>query len=202
MGLLVLGHSGNILAANRMARLAIDKGGAIRERDGIVTLRPAGDNNRLQELIHSARDGNGSPTAIPIPRRRGKPFLLLFVPLRDGLMRESADGPLALLIMNGVPRKAKCVLLSEFFRFTWAESNLASLLMQGKTVQDLAKALDISESTTRNHLKHMYTKTGTSKQIELLHMLLTSPASLLVSLAREKPGEPAVLQRAHAATSR
>lgn len=200
MGLLLIGRSGRILAANRAGRQTLDRGVAIRESDGVVTLSASVHDRKLQNLLRCARAGHPSQAALRVPRRSDKPLLILFVPVREEVARQPEDGPLALLIMNGPPHKPDPALLTDFFGFTPAESRVAALLMQGKTVVDVAIALDITENTTRNHLKHMYSKTMTRKQGQLVHTLLSGPTGLLVSWESEETPEPPLLHRA--ATSR
>jgi len=203
MGVLVIGRSGNLLAANRVGRHTLNHGGSISESGGVVTLTSATYNRKLQHLLCRARAGLGSQAALRVPRRSGKPLLILFVPIREEAARVPEDGPLALLIMNGPPDRPDPALLSDLFGFTAAESKVAPLFTQGKSVVDVARALEISENTTRNHLKHMYKKTTTRKQCELVHALLTSPAGLVVSRGSEEttPARPRP-QRARAATAR
>jgi DNA-binding CsgD family transcriptional regulator len=203
VGLLLVGRSGNVLAANRMGRQTLDHGGAISECGGVVTLNPATHNHRLQNLLQCAGTGDCSQAALRVPRRSGKPLLIMFVPVGEKAGREREDSPLALLIMNGLASRPDPALLADFFGFTPAESRVASLLMQGKTVFDVAKSLFITENTIRNHLKHMYAKTMTRKQSELVHTLLSSPAGLLVSSAsQEEISEASGHHHSRAATSR
>jgi DNA-binding CsgD family transcriptional regulator len=202
MGILVIAETGRVIASNRAGRFALDHGGAINESHGIVTLSSETHNHMLQDLLDRARAGDRSQAALRVPRESRKPLLILFVPVEEDFARESHDNPLALLIMNGPTHEPDAALLTDFFGFSAAEARVASFLMQGKTVVDVAKALDIEQSTTRNHLKHMYSKTATRKQSELVHALLTSPAGLVFSSAsgRETP-EPPRRHRSRTATS-
>ena len=196
MGLLLIGHSGGILAANRIGRQTLHHGGTISVSGGVVTLSPVAHNRRFQSLLRSARAGECSHAAIRVPRRSGKPLLILFIPLRKEAGQEPEDGPLALLVMNGSQPRPDLSLLTDFFGFTPAESRVAAIMMQGKAVVDVSRTLEISENTTRNHLKHMYSKTMTRKQGQLVHTLLSSPAALQVSWASEDEGpEPKLLHR-------
>jgi DNA-binding CsgD family transcriptional regulator len=67
---------------------------------------------------------------------------------------------------------------NELFEFTPAESAVATTLMNGFPPAEIARSLDLSVFTVRNHLKRMYSKTNTGNQCELLHLLLHTPASL------------------------
>lgn len=177
-GLLIIGNSGKLLASNRAGRDALDQGVAVKESDGAITLSSEAQNRRLRELIARAENGDGSVSALRVPRRPGKPLLIMFVPLRA--QTPGGRGPLALLVLNGSQRDPNLKLLAELFDFTPAEAKVAALLMQGRGVFDIASTLGCSASTTRNHLKRMYAKTTTRGQGELVQTLLSSPAALLI----------------------
>lgn len=195
-GFLIIGPSGRILAANRAARNGLDQGEPIAECDGFVVLTSESHNNRLRKLIQCTELGDRSVSALRVPRRTGKPLSILFIPIREEETETQEEDPLALLILDGAPEKPDPTLLMDFFGFTPAESKVASLLMQGKTVDDVAETLGTTENTTRNHLKHMYSKTMTRRQGELVHTLLSSPAALTVP---ESPKEEKATKHLHRA---
>jgi DNA-binding CsgD family transcriptional regulator len=43
----------------------------------------------------------------------------------------------------------------------------------GLSVKNVAKILGIGETTVKTHLKHIYSKTYTSKQTELMHLFMS-----------------------------
>ena len=44
----------------------------------------------------------------------------------------------------------------------------------GLSVKEAAEVLGVSEITAKTHLQHIYKKTGTSKQTELMHLFMSS----------------------------
>jgi DNA-binding CsgD family transcriptional regulator len=44
----------------------------------------------------------------------------------------------------------------------------------GLSVKEPAEVLGIGETTAKTHLRHIYEKTGTSKQTELIHLFISS----------------------------
>jgi DNA-binding CsgD family transcriptional regulator len=44
----------------------------------------------------------------------------------------------------------------------------------GLSVKEAAEVLGIGETTAKTHLQHIYEKTGTSKQTELMHLFMSS----------------------------
>ena len=52
-----------------------------------------------------------------------------------------------------------------------SEFRVCSLLKEGMTVNIIADNLSVGRATIRSHLSSIYSKTGASSQVELLHML-------------------------------
>jgi len=181
MGLVVIGWSGEILEANSAAKDTLHRGGPLTLSHGAIALTSAAHDRRLQSLIRHAQEGDQSVHVMRVPRASGKLLLLLFLPVRANETAGPDKAPLAVLLMNGPLHDPDLDLLMDFFSFTPAEARVAGYLMQGKSVEQVALRLGITESTIRNHLKHMYTKTGTRRQGELVQVLLCSPANLRVS---------------------
>jgi DNA-binding CsgD family transcriptional regulator len=69
-------------------------------------------------------------------------------------------------------------ILRNVFGLTKAEAKLAARLACGETIEDIAEEHGVSISTARVQLKSIFTKTGTSRQAELVS-LLTRPATLV-----------------------
>ena len=61
--------------------------------------------------------------------------------------------------------------LKELYRLTPTEARLATLIAQGISLAEAAEILGIGIGTARNHLKHVFAKTDTSRQAELAHLV-------------------------------
>ena len=64
------------------------------------------------------------------------------------------------------------------FGLTPAEARLALHLVAGETLRSAAVKLSISYETARTCLKHIFRKTGTCRQAELVIVILTAPKRL------------------------
>ena len=69
-------------------------------------------------------------------------------------------------------------ILSDVYGLTPAESELTQLLIQGRTLEQAAKARKVTLNTARSQLKQVFAKTETSRQGELVHLVLAGVASL------------------------
>lgn len=83
------------------------------------------------------------------------------------------------------PAKKKAPLLEDvlhqLYNLTPAEARVVSKLIDNPDVETTAKALHISISTVRTHLKHIYKKTNTNNQSSLFHKIVTGPTALLMN---------------------
>ena len=65
--------------------------------------------------------------------------------------------------------------LSQMYGLSRAESALAVALCRGDTLQEYADAASLSVATVRTQLKAVFQKTDTSRQAELVSLLLQVP---------------------------
>jgi DNA-binding NarL/FixJ family response regulator len=63
---------------------------------------------------------------------------------------------------------------AKLYGLTPSELRVLLAVAPGLTVKDAAEVLGIGETTAKTHLQHIYEKTGTSKQTELLKLFMSS----------------------------
>ena len=69
-------------------------------------------------------------------------------------------------------------VLETIYSLTHSEAELVRLLSQGMSLEEAAEARGVSIHTARSHLKHVFAKTDTRRQGELVRLVLTGVASL------------------------
>lgn len=69
-------------------------------------------------------------------------------------------------------------LVRQLFDLTPAEAAVARRLTAGLSLEDVANALDISRNTARAHLRSIFSKSGITRQTELVRLMLNSAAVL------------------------
>jgi DNA-binding NarL/FixJ family response regulator len=67
---------------------------------------------------------------------------------------------------------------AKLFGFTRSEMRLLAAMWPAHCIKEVAKLLGISEATAKTHLQHIFAKTGTSKQTELMSLFTRSVLSL------------------------
>jgi DNA-binding CsgD family transcriptional regulator len=68
-------------------------------------------------------------------------------------------------------------LMRQLFDITTAETNLASALMAGKSVEEYGAQQGLSPNTVRTQIKALLAKTGTNRQAELVALLARIPVT-------------------------
>lgn len=182
-GIVILGGDGRILFANRSARdfAARDDAFAL-DRDGIRALRGA-DNNLLARLIEgtsrepvltSAGDGG----VMRLARRSGlRDYVVVAcpLPLRSALFTHVMPTTCLLITDPEAAPGATSPLLRQAYGLTGAEARFAQQIAMGNTLEQASAALGIGLSTARTHLTSIFRKTETSRQTELVRLLLALP---------------------------
>jgi len=65
--------------------------------------------------------------------------------------------------------------IRQLFGLSPAESRVAQRLMMGESPEQAAAFLEVTIATARWHLASLYRKTGTSRQAQLVRMLMSAP---------------------------
>lgn len=181
-GLFVLDGNGRILWANRAGERTLAKQDGLYGHGGSLLAAANGANAKLQQLIgEAARTANGDGLchggAILIPRRPpAQPLPLVVSPLRAESAGRIAPGgavPAVLVFVNDPDLNPKIpgALLQQLYRLTEREARLAVLLLEGLDVREIGERMGVSIHTVRTHLRHLFDKTNTRRQAELIRVL-------------------------------
>jgi DNA-binding CsgD family transcriptional regulator len=77
--------------------------------------------------------------------------------------------------------------LRQLYGLTHAESEVAVAAVRGEGLSAIAADLDVSLATARTHLQHVFEKTGTRRQAELVRLILASGVNLREAGADDTP---------------
>jgi DNA-binding CsgD family transcriptional regulator len=156
--------------------LGLDASGrlkALRAQDGARISALLGQNS--QSHPHTMRltsDANGRAFmawTVPLPGSRSherQPALRL------GEALAVSASILLLVVRTDVRNHIPVELIRQTFQLTAAEAQLATAICAGQTVSDYATQCSLSVKTARNQLTNVFYKTGTSRQPELVALLL------------------------------
>ena len=149
----------NYLApADRAARLALAKaideaigGEADLPTSGFSIALPGGDNAGLIATILPLARGERQTICGALP----------------GMVAIFVQDP---IVMPSLPGQA----FAELYGLTRSELRVLLAMLPGLSVKEAAEVLGIGENTAKTHLQHIHSKTGTSKQTELMRLFMSS----------------------------
>jgi DNA-binding CsgD family transcriptional regulator len=167
----LVGEHGRILQANSGAEAIFTVADALIVESGHIRAVRVSDDVTFQGLIEEAIAGRGRGGMMLLPRRSGRrDYVVIVRPLR-------APTPQALVTI-ATPENAPepgAGWLKRLFGLTTAEARLAIRLFGGLTPDEAARHLGVSTATIRVHLAHIFRKTRTSRQSELIRLLMSYP---------------------------
>lgn len=88
-----------------------------------------------------------------------------------GLAEVWTEPLFAVVLLSARDSHAAGRLVHRNFGLTTVESRLAAKLLQGRRISDAAGDLGMTASTARWHLRNIFSKTGTRRQVDLLRLL-------------------------------
>lgn len=197
IGILFLAGDGRVTFSNQSAeRIFRASDGLSLTRDARLTAARPSESSQLQKLIDGAcktgtRRGDLAGGALSISRPSLlRPFAVLVSPLRPASFALAAVVPAAVVFLSDPEREVRGVadLLQSLYGLTPAESAVATLLLDGKRVADIQDVLSITENTARTHVRRVLEKVQARGQGDMIRMLLTGPAGLVVRGRSEPDG--------------
>jgi len=183
LGVIILRDDQQVLFMNKAATNILSKGdGLLRRRGGFRAMFPE-ETEKLSALLRSAtlatsgRSRAGGVMALSRASTR-RPLHIFVAALASG--EGTSDGAGVCAIFVGDPEARADIdegLLRSLYGLTAAEAKVAVLLVQGDDALGVSKRLAVSFNTARTHMKRVFEKTSSSRQSELVHLILCGPLS-------------------------
>lgn len=132
----------------------------------------------LSEAVRASLESVDSADKVLCYRQDGQNLTVIVSPLTavSAEVTESAQRGGAMISLYDWTSRATInpELLQRFFGLSPAESRVATLLLSGHSVNDIASQLNRSRETVKSQLQSIYRKTNTSRQGELVALLAVS----------------------------
>jgi DNA-binding CsgD family transcriptional regulator len=181
LGVVFLGSDGAAIYCNRAAEEIFGSNDGLCLRSGLLTAHNKGAETRLRKSIDSAlapcqRPG---PSAVSVPRPSfRRDYQVVTAPLL-GQFRQfiGLPRPMVLVLITDPERQPPGIgdQLMQLFKLTRKEAAMAAKLGEGRSVEQAAEELSVTYETARTHLRRIFSKTGTSRQAELLLLIARLP---------------------------
>lgn len=179
-GVILMDAKGKVVDANTLAARVIRAGDGIALRSGRLVFADPVLDARLLQAIARREAGTLNGRAVIAARvgcNGSDAYSIVVVPVPpDADERDVAF--FALLYAPNGHRDISTDVLRELYGLTRAQADVVRNLFAGRSVEDTARALDLSLNTVRTHLKHVFTRCAVGSQAELLHLLTNGPNRL------------------------
>lgn len=188
-GSITLDQKGAVLHANSIAEDFLQSRSELIYAHGLLRAAARDEDKILQKLITEAlkdREENRPVIAKGMTiknEQTGDAMSIVVRALPAGCLAEGERHPsVAILIRD--PKLASsptAASLRRLYSLTVAESELATLLTEGITLDQAAERLNVSRNTARTQLRSLFWKTGTSRQADFIRTVTGSVAPLFDS---------------------
>ena len=177
-GVAFLTNTGSVVHANRAAEQIFEEADGVSIQLGALTAGSRQSRYDLEAAIDQAANAELATTwprivLIERPSLR-RSYQVMTFPLRGGLpqFRGLRVPSLAVFIVDPEQQLLEAPeILAHMFGLTGKEAQVAARLAEGKSIEQLAGELGMRYETARTHMRHIFDKTSTSRQSELVSLI-------------------------------
>jgi DNA-binding CsgD family transcriptional regulator len=178
-GIVIVGPECLVLNLNSAAETIFRAEDGLSHRHGHLTATGTRTDQELRRALHCAlADGTTdvpSGHAFTCVRPSGKrPYVIHVLPLARATYDETSRGPVALVLIIDPERESESAttLLRRLHGLTATEAEVALRISRGISLKQISDELSVSYETIRTHVQHVFDKTDTHRQGELVRLLL------------------------------
>ena len=177
-GVAIIGTRGIVHLNSTAAQILKSGGDGLCIRSGSIEATRTSTNEHLQSSITGAlveqRCGARSGDSLTCTRPSGKrPYVIHVLPLATQAVDPSAAKALVMIIDPEQESEPPKMVIRRLFGLTNAEVDVALRVMRGDGLRPISADLALSRATVNTHLQHIFDKTDTHRQAELVRLLLT-----------------------------
>lgn len=186
LAVLILDHDFKVRGQNRFGRLILQRQAGLHigsdQRLTATNARCARELASLLDIAHQTPAGDASQVVggmrLKSAGRSSMP--LMVVKMSHGKLPPREQGGTIMVTMPAPEsdQSGTMRLLIDLYGLTPTEAKVAAHTLRGCSLEQAARDLGIAETTARTHLRHIFSKTNTSRQGELVSALLHGPAML------------------------
>ncbi len=178
-GVLILDDKHSILAQNHAAERLLGRGDLLCNRGGrLCAVQPA-DSAPFRDLVNvglGRAPGHADGSVLSMCHHTTARLLHLWTAPLAGPPGEETSPPcpattILVVVDPDQFTVAPAPLLHTLYGLTEKESRLAEALLNGKTIEEYCRCTHVSLNTAKTHLKAVYRKTNTNRQVDLVRLL-------------------------------
>jgi len=175
----LLDADGSIVHTNAAGHDLLEDGNVARRVGARLAPVDSTADKALHEIVASAEAGDvavgTNDLAMPLSARDGARWIAHVLPLTSGTRRQAGQDYSAVAAVFvckatfDLPHPMD--VISNTYKLTPAEMRILMMVVQVGGVPEIARVLGISETTVKTHLQHVFEKTGTQRQADLVKLV-------------------------------
>lgn len=173
---------GRLQWSNRSAALLLETTPCIVQCGGQLRLTHRDNADRLRVLISDVAEGRRASAILTLGEAGQRLHVVLRAPPGPRPLRGCSE-VLLVLSRAGASANISSDVIALLFGLSGAEARLAVGLVAGDTLEQYAARRGVGIGTVRGQVKQVFAKTGTTRQAELVALLLTSAAAYVLDSA-------------------
>ena len=181
--MVVTDRLGHVVRLNKAAEELLAEGKVLRVASGRLAAQVPSQTDVLHQLIRQAAspdDENGDACCATVDDDAGGKHAVIVTSSgrRTAALTGSLNSLALVTIKSLEPRMESGLRLMRMFGLTIAEAKLAAEVAAGKRLDVLAKEHRVRMPTLRTQMRAIYSKTGTSRLPELVHLVSNLPQAV------------------------
>ncbi|MBX9647469.1 MAG: LuxR family transcriptional regulator [Xanthobacteraceae bacterium] len=185
-GVFLVDENARVEFANMSGRAMLGEGKILRQKDGVLTAVDPKRAATLSDVIVAARGGDAavgtSGIAVPLSSPPAEQWLAHVLPLTSGTRQHAGISYSAVAAVfvhkASLETPSSMETMSKLYRLTPSELRVLVAVSEFGGVAAVASVVGTSEATVKTHLQHLFAKTGTSRQIDLVKLVAAHASPL------------------------
>jgi len=185
-GVFLVDAGARIVFANASGQALLDEGKILCQKNGVLTAADPRIRKMLPGVIASAGDGDAAVgtngIAVPLSPHPEQPWLAHILPLTSGARRHAGieySAVAAVFVHQAsLETPSSMETLSKLYKLTPSELRVLAAVSEVGGVSAVAEVVGIAEATVKTHLQHLFAKTGTNRQTDLVKLAATHASPL------------------------
>jgi DNA-binding NarL/FixJ family response regulator len=175
-GVIYLDSSGSIRDMNRTAAAIVAEEDSLQIVSGRLSTMQSPAARDLREAIRAATVERASSTIVPVQRETRAPLVLHICPLGTSNL-EGLPTVAVVIIDPTKPPPLSASIIAQIYGLTRSEARVAVALAHGNRLEEIAELFGVSQATVAFHVQNLFRKTRTTRQSDLVALLLGSSIS-------------------------
>ncbi len=184
LGVILVNDQAEIVFVNRSGQDILAAPVGLKSTNGRLVADNAAETARIGQLLQDiacARQNipwKDVHRAMPISRENKRSLSAIFTSLQHPFSQSNNSRKLIGVFVTDSDQNHNAPedILKQLYGLTLTESRLALALLHGQGLERAAKQTGMKINTARTHLKHLFGKTGTKRQAELVRLLIKCTA--------------------------